>query len=167
MLDRLRAKGCGWRITNQSGLSRGYFTEAQMRAVRARIEELLGPFDTWRICPHSHEAGCCCRKPQPGLVLAAAADLGVDPRRCVVVGDIGADVGAAQPPCHRSPGADAADQGRGCRAAPLAVADLAAAADWILDGTGALLDRRVKSHSWRHPAGMCWRSGLTRPGMCC
>ena len=39
--------------------------------------------------------GCACRKPAPGLVLQAAADLGVDPADCVVIGDIGADAAAA------------------------------------------------------------------------
>ena len=44
-LDRLRRQGLRLGvITNQSGLSKGYFSQAQMHAVRARIEDLLGPF---------------------------------------------------------------------------------------------------------------------------
>ena len=95
-VDRLRAAGLRLGVvTNQSGLARGYFTADQMAAVNRRIDELLGPFDTWQICPHDDTAGCACRKPAPGLVDAAAAALGTTARRCVVVGDIGRDMGAA------------------------------------------------------------------------
>ncbi|MFG3709286.1 HAD-IIIA family hydrolase, partial [Micromonospora sp. NPDC047670] len=95
-LDRLRAAGLRLAVvTNQSGLARGLFSEAQMRAVHARVEQLLGPFDAWLVCPHDDGAGCGCRKPAPGLVYAAARVLGTVPSRCVVVGDIGRDMVAA------------------------------------------------------------------------
>ena len=77
-LDRLRAAGLRLGVvTNQSGLARGSFSDAQLTAVNRRVEELLGPFDTWQICPHDDSAGCRCRKPAPGLVTAAAAALGL------------------------------------------------------------------------------------------
>ena len=82
-------------VSNQSGIARGLIGPEQLRAVNARVDELFGPFDTWQVCPHGPDDGCACRKPQPGLVLAAAAALGVAPERVVVIGDIGADVGAA------------------------------------------------------------------------
>jgi len=95
-LDRLRAAGLRLAVvTNQSGLARGCFTERQMRAVHARVEELLGPFDDWQICPHDDTDGCRCRKPAPGLVHAAARTLGTTPARCVLIGDIGRDMAAA------------------------------------------------------------------------
>ena len=95
-LDRLRAAGLRLGVvTNQSGLARGLFTEADLAAVHARMSELLGPFDAWQVCPHDDAAGCRCRKPAPGLVLDAAAALGTTPERCVVVGDIGRDMSAA------------------------------------------------------------------------
>jgi histidinol-phosphate phosphatase family protein len=95
-LDRLRAAGIKLGvITNQSGVARGTLTLPQVSAVNARVDELLGPFAVWRVCPHGEGDGCDCRKPQPGMVLSAARALGVDPARCVVVGDTGADVGAA------------------------------------------------------------------------
>ena len=95
-LDRLRAAGLRIGVvTNQSGIARGRFGAAELARVHARIEELLGPFDTWQVCPHAEEDGCACRKPAPGLVLAAAAALGVAPHRCIVVGDIGRDMVAA------------------------------------------------------------------------
>jgi len=82
-------------ITNQSTIGRGTMSEAEVEAVNARVDALLGPFDTWQVCPHAPNDGCDCRKPAPGLVKAAAAALGVDPSRCAVIGDIGRDMGAA------------------------------------------------------------------------
>jgi histidinol-phosphate phosphatase family protein len=95
-LDRLRAAGLRLGVvTNQSGLARGLFTAADMDAVHARVEELLGPFGTWQVCPHDDGDGCRCRKPAPGLIEAAARALGTEATRCAVVGDIGRDMTAA------------------------------------------------------------------------
>jgi HAD superfamily hydrolase (TIGR01662 family) len=133
-LDRLRAAGLRLGVvTNQSGLARGRFTGAQLDAVNARVEELLGPFGTWQICPHDDGARCRCRKPAPGLVIDAAAALGTTPERCVVVGDIGRDMAAAGaagamgvlvPTAVTLPAEVAA--------APAGATDLAGAADLIL-----------------------------------
>ncbi|NHC14145.1 HAD-IIIA family hydrolase [Motilibacter sp. E257] len=96
-LDRLRARGVRiGMVTNQSGIARGMITRDQADAVNARVLELLGPFDDVQVCPHGPGDGCACRKPAPGMVLAAADRLGVAPARVAVVGDIGADVGAAR-----------------------------------------------------------------------
>ncbi|PYC61235.1 haloacid dehalogenase, partial [Micromonospora arborensis] len=51
--------------------------------------------DAWLVCPHDDADGCDCRKPAPGLVHAAARELGTTPSRCVLVGDIGRDVAAS------------------------------------------------------------------------
>lgn len=96
-LDRLRAEGLAVGVvTNQSGLARGLVDEQQVQAVHAEVERLLGPFKTWQVCPHGPEDGCRCRKPGPGLVERAAAELGVAASECVVIGDIGSDVAAAE-----------------------------------------------------------------------
>jgi HAD superfamily hydrolase (TIGR01662 family) len=96
-VDALRARGVKVGVvSNQSGVARGLITREQVDACMARLEELLGPFDTVQVCPHGPDDGCTCRKPAPGMVKAACAELGVDPARCVVVGDIGADVEAAE-----------------------------------------------------------------------
>jgi histidinol-phosphate phosphatase family protein len=96
-VHRLRAAGIPVGVvTNQSGIGRGLLTVAQVEAVNARTDELVGPFDTWQYCPHMPGDECSCRKPAPGLVLRAADDLGVDPRDVVVIGDTVADVGAAE-----------------------------------------------------------------------
>jgi HAD superfamily hydrolase (TIGR01662 family) len=95
-LDRLRARGVRVGVvSNQSGVARGIITVEQVDACMDRLTELLGPFDTVQVCPHGPDDGCTCRKPAPGMVKAGCAELDVDPARCVVVGDIGADVEAA------------------------------------------------------------------------
>lgn len=135
-LDRLRARGIPLGVvSNQSGLARGLFGPADLASVNARVGALLGPFGTWRHCPHAEADGCPCRKPAPGLVTAAAADLGVPAGECVVVGDIGADMGAAAAAGARgvlvpTPATRPAE----IAAAPRVAADLAEAVDLILDG---------------------------------
>jgi HAD superfamily hydrolase (TIGR01662 family) len=83
-------------VTNQSGIGRGLISTAAHAAVTSRVEELLGPFDVWRYCPHVPEDGCACRKPRPGMLLDAARALGVAPHEVAYVGDIGSDVDAAR-----------------------------------------------------------------------
>lgn len=96
-LGRLRRHGLLLAVvTNQSGVAKGLISDQQLAAVNARVDELLGPFDSWQVCVHDTADGCQCRKPLPGMVIAAADALGVDPRRCVVIGDTGGDVAAAQ-----------------------------------------------------------------------
>ena len=95
-LERLRAAGVRLAVvSNQSGVAVGRITRADVDAVNARVAELLGPFDAVLVCPHGRDDGCECRKPAPGMVKQACADLGVEPARCVLVGDIGSDVEAA------------------------------------------------------------------------
>ncbi|HEY4096959.1 MAG TPA: HAD-IIIA family hydrolase [Baekduia sp.] len=95
-LDRLRAHGVRLAIvSNQSGVGRGLLDGEDVASVMARTRDWLGPIDDVRWCPHRPDEGCTCRKPAPGMLLAAAATLGVDPLRCAVIGDIGADVEAA------------------------------------------------------------------------
>jgi histidinol-phosphate phosphatase family protein len=97
LLDRLRAAGFRVAVvSNQSGVGRGYITAEQVDAVNRRIDELLGPFDGFFVCPHAPEDACECRKPKPKLILDAARALGIDPARCYVVGDRDSDVEAAR-----------------------------------------------------------------------
>jgi histidinol-phosphate phosphatase family protein len=121
-------------VSNQSGVARGLLTIADVAAVNRRVEELLGPLGPWAVCPHGPDDGCACRKPRPGLVLQAAAALGVEPAACVVIGDIGADVEAA-----RAAGArgilvpTAATRPEEVAAAPLVAADLPGAVELALE----------------------------------
>jgi D-glycero-D-manno-heptose 1,7-bisphosphate phosphatase len=92
-------------ITNQSGLARDLFTKADLRRMHAYlIAELARSnvrLDGIYYCPH-HPDGvipdlairCRCRKPEPGMLLQAAADLGLDLAGSWVVGDILDDVEA-------------------------------------------------------------------------
>jgi histidinol-phosphate phosphatase family protein len=96
-LQRLRAAGVRTAvISNQSGVARGLLTPADVEAVNGRVAALLGPLGPVVWCPHAPDDGCSCRKPAPGLILRAAALLGIPPERCAVIGDIGADVEAAR-----------------------------------------------------------------------
>ncbi|MET7325414.1 HAD-IIIA family hydrolase [Streptomyces sp. NPDC005549] len=83
-------------VTNQSGVARGLISDGDVRRVNRRIDDLIGPFDVWAVCPHGPDDGCHCRKPQPGMVLWAAGRVCTGPADCVVVGDIGADMEAAE-----------------------------------------------------------------------
>jgi histidinol-phosphate phosphatase family protein len=95
-LERLRVAGVALAVvSNQSGVARGVVSPADVSAVNQRIEEVLGPLGPWFVCPHGPDDGCGCRKPAPGMVLAAARALGVHPADCVLIGDTGADVDAA------------------------------------------------------------------------
>jgi histidinol-phosphate phosphatase family protein len=95
-LRRLREHGLLLAIvTNQSGVARGLITPEQLCAVNAEVDSVLGPFDSWQVCVHDDGDECGCRKPAPGMVLAAAEALGVPPHRCVMIGDTGGDVNAA------------------------------------------------------------------------
>jgi histidinol-phosphate phosphatase family protein len=133
-LDRLRSAGVPLAvISNQSGVARGLLTPEQVEAVNRQVEELLGPLGPWAYCPHGPDDGCGCRKPAPGLVLRAAAKLGVDPVRCVVIGDIGSDVEAARAAGARGilvPTSKTRPQE--VEAAPEVARDLGAAVDLLL-----------------------------------
>jgi len=83
-------------VSNQDGVSWGWITERDVRAVNAamarglqaagaRIENVF-----W--CPHELRDGCACRKPRPGMLLAGCKDLGVNPRDAWMVGDRPEDV---------------------------------------------------------------------------
>lgn len=85
-------------ISNQSGIARGKITNAEAAAVHARVLEVFAAggvtFHGAYYCPHAPDAGCRCRKPQPGLLLDAARDLSLDLDRSVMIGDKPSDVEA-------------------------------------------------------------------------
>ncbi len=96
-LTRLRSAGVRVGVvTNQSGVASGRIAPDQLEVVNARVQKLLGPFDVVEVCPHGRDDACGCRKPAPGMVKHACRTLDVEPSRCVVIGDIGSDVDAAE-----------------------------------------------------------------------
>ena len=86
-------------VTNQGGVGRGHMTEAALQEIHrqmvAAIEAGGGAVDAVMYCPHHPDAGCDCRKPQPGMFGRAAAALGIDLARSVLVGDHVTDLEAA------------------------------------------------------------------------
>lgn len=85
-------------VTNQSGIARGFFGEADYERVRERLDELFAAegarLDASYHCPHHPDVSgpCACRKPGTLLYERAAAEHGLDPRRCLFVGDRWRDV---------------------------------------------------------------------------
>jgi D-glycero-D-manno-heptose 1,7-bisphosphate phosphatase len=91
-------------ITNQAGIARGYYDEVEFRRYtewmhaefRLRGAPLLATYH----CPHHPEAGlhagpCTCRKPAPGMLLAAIRDFEIDPACSLLIGDKAGDIEAA------------------------------------------------------------------------
>jgi len=78
-------------VTNQSGIGRGYFSGADYESVKAKLDQLLAErgahIDATYYCPHKPEEGCGCRKPGTLLFERAIADLGIDARNALFVGD--------------------------------------------------------------------------------
>lgn len=83
-------------VSNQSGIGRGLFMAADVRRVNARVAELLRAEGVdvlaWYYCPHAPETACDCRKPLPGMALAAAAEWGVKLQGSYVIGDKRSDL---------------------------------------------------------------------------
>jgi len=123
-------------ISNQSGVGRGYYTEEDLSAVHARLLALLSAqgvlLDGAYYCMHTPADQCACRKPEPGMILQAARELGIDLAQSVMVGDKVSDVEAGrragcatvliapEPPAAPVPAAD------------VALPDLPALAAWLL-----------------------------------
>lgn len=110
-----RFQAAGWRlalITNQAGVARGYFSEADLADMHAYLADELDRagvrLDGVFYCPHHPDGvvtpytmSCACRKPMPGLLNAAAHSLDLDLSRSWFVGDILDDVEAGnRAGCH-------------------------------------------------------------------
>lgn len=77
--------------TNQPDVGNGLVDAATVARMHDRLCE-LAPVDDIRTCPHRQTEGCACRKPKPGLLLAAARSWRVDLGRSYMVGDRASDV---------------------------------------------------------------------------
>jgi len=93
-------------VTNQAGIARGYYDEGQFRSytrwMHARFEVEGAPIVATYFCPHHPEAGlrelkvaCECRKPRPGMILAAARRFGLSLADSALLGDAHSDIEAA------------------------------------------------------------------------
>ena len=119
------ATTAGWHVfvvTNQSGVARGLYDEAAVRALMGWAGDELrragGTIDDWRFCPFHPEAALAdyrrasdWRKPGPGMLLDLIRAWELDPTRCLLVGDQPSDLAAAAGAGvrgHRFPGGDLA-----------------------------------------------------------
>ena len=86
-------------VTNQSAIGRGIMTAEALDDIHDRITHRVtqegGRVDAIYACPHRPDGGCDCRKPQPGMLLQAAADLDIDLASSYLVGDAVTDMEAA------------------------------------------------------------------------
>ena len=88
-------------ISNQSGISRGYFTQDDLAAVHARMSQLLAlekiHLDAYYYCPHSAVPGACqCRKPLTGMLEQACQEFKIDREHSCMIGDDDCDMQLAQ-----------------------------------------------------------------------
>ncbi len=93
-------------ISNQSGVARGYFPESALLSVEAKLRYLLAeigvPLTGFYYCPHHPDGSspynqrCCCRKPEPGLIIRAAEHHRIDLTSSWFIGDILNDVEAGR-----------------------------------------------------------------------
>jgi D-glycero-D-manno-heptose 1,7-bisphosphate phosphatase len=94
-------------VSNQSGVARGFYTEAAVKLFNSHLQELLkvegAHIDAFYYCPH-HPDGvikelaiqCRCRKPAPGMLEQAARDWPIDIARSFLIGDKDDDLAAAR-----------------------------------------------------------------------
>ncbi|MFY7698049.1 MAG: D-glycero-beta-D-manno-heptose 1,7-bisphosphate 7-phosphatase [Legionella sp.] len=97
-----RLVSAGYRVavaTNQSGVSRGLYSEQDLAAIHqkmhASIKEAGGYIDWIEYCIHLPEAGCFCRKPNPGMLLAIAEHYNCSLMEVPFIGDRLSDIQAA------------------------------------------------------------------------
>ncbi|MEF7616513.1 D-glycero-beta-D-manno-heptose 1,7-bisphosphate 7-phosphatase [Aquincola sp. MAHUQ-54] len=86
--------------TNQAGVAKGIFNQATLDAIHCKLLNCVqargGVIRRIYCCTHHPEAGCQCRKPQPGMLRAACGDFGVLPSETIFVGDSMRDLLAAE-----------------------------------------------------------------------
>ena len=86
-------------ITNQPDVGRGNQSREAVEAMNLKMQSALPILDRIEVCYHAGERygqSCGCRKPRPGLILRAAAELNIDPKRSYVIGDRWRDVDCAR-----------------------------------------------------------------------
>tara|TARA_B100000787_G_scaffold168985_1_gene158958 strand:- start:2542 stop:3069 length:528 start_codon:yes stop_codon:yes gene_type:complete len=86
-------------VTNQSGISRGYFSEKDFQILTNWMTDQfernnIKILDVFH-CPHSPESSCDCRKPNPGMLISAKKKYGIDMDKSWMIGDSERDIRAA------------------------------------------------------------------------
>jgi D-glycero-D-manno-heptose 1,7-bisphosphate phosphatase len=86
-------------ITNQPDVGRGTQSREAVEMMNLKMQSALPLLDRIEVCYHAgvrYGEPCDCRKPRPGLILSAAAQLNIDPRKSYVIGDRWRDVDCAR-----------------------------------------------------------------------
>ena len=132
-LARLKAAGYLLIVaTNQPDVARGDLTLAAIEAMNAHLRAAL-PVDDILVCPHDDIDQCFCRKPKPGMILAAAGCYGIDLSASFMVGDRWRDIDCGANAGVRTILIDRGWQERAPEHAPdHRCASIAEAAEWIL-----------------------------------
>ena len=118
-------------VTNQPDIARGRAQERDVAEINRLLRRYLQLEDA-RVCPHDDAAECSCRKPKPGLLLAAARDWDIDLPASYLVGDRWRDVEAAQRAGCRAVFVNRGYRERRPDAPYLEVHSLREAAGWIV-----------------------------------
>jgi D-glycero-D-manno-heptose 1,7-bisphosphate phosphatase len=132
-----RLKTAGFRcvvFTNQPEVARGLLPLLALDEMHRQLRQVT-LVDDIRVCPHDDPDNCLCRKPKPGMLLAAARDADIDLSRSYVVGDRWRDIGAGRAVGCYSILIDRPYSQ--CDSADARVADLAGAVDVIVVRHGA------------------------------
>ena len=83
-------------VTNQSVVGRGLISQNVASEINERlineIQSSGGRIDGVFMCPHAPQENCRCRKPEPGLLLDAAAEHSIDLDNSILVGDALTDI---------------------------------------------------------------------------
>jgi D-glycero-D-manno-heptose 1,7-bisphosphate phosphatase len=82
-------------VTNQPDVGRGLISDDVLDEMHRRLRAAL-PVDSVKVCRHTQEERCPCRKPQPGMLLESAVELGILLADSYMVGDRGSDVEAGR-----------------------------------------------------------------------
>lgn len=131
---RLREAGYAvFLVTNQPDVGNGLVPAETVAAMHQRLGRELD-LDGVYCCPHSQTAGCTCRKPQPGLLLQAASEHGLDLAVSVMIGDRAGDVEAGRRAGCRTVFLDLGYAEPGPAAADLTAASLPEAVERLLAG---------------------------------
>ena len=87
-------------VTNQASINRGHLVESDLAQIHhlmvSRVREHGGHISAVFSCPHRPDEGCNCRKPEPGMLVAAATRHGASLRNSILVGDHVSDIEAAR-----------------------------------------------------------------------
>lgn len=144
-LKKLRAAGISVVvISNQAGVGRGLIQESDLARINDKmlrgIEEYGGEIAAVYYCTHRKEERCTCRKPEIGLILRAAQEIGFEPANTFLVGDAEADIEAGRRWGSRTAavlsGKSSAEDVEHWRAKPDCIAaNLLEAVEWIISQT--------------------------------